>query len=132
MGCRYIKLKVQFTDQSLISPWPIWYQLPISRIVSRYKPWDETNLDGKQQLFPNCLVQVHQEACQAQQAKHQPKLSMADKIISKRQLQCAGLSTLVKQNKWKGVLTRTGLTFNNKQTQSFKLVLCRSKYTSYC
>ena len=57
---------------------------------------------------------------------------MEEKIISKRYLQCAGLSTLVKQNKWKGVLTATGQTFNNKQTWSFKLVLCRSKYTGYC
>ena len=39
---------------------------------------------------------------------------------------------LVKQNKWKGVLTITCLTFNNKKTYSFKPVLCRSKYTGYC
>ena len=51
MGCRYIQLKVRFTDQSLISPRPIWYQLPISWTVSRYKPWNETNVDGKQQSF---------------------------------------------------------------------------------
>ena len=29
------------------------------------------------------------------------------------------------------VLTTTGQTFNNKQTWSFKLVFCRSKYTGY-
>ena len=29
------------------------------------------------------------------------------------------------------MLTATGQTFNNKQTWSFKLVLCRSKYTGY-
>ena len=29
------------------------------------------------------------------------------------------------------MLTATGLTFNNKQTWSFKLVLCQPKYTGY-
>ena len=39
---------------------------------------------------------------------------------------------IFKNKKWKCVLlTATGLILKNNQAQSFKLVLCRSKYTSY-